>query len=129
VILDEKPFHISVRGVDCQGYRVDVGNPHFVLIDVGDDWRSLAAEIVGHETFPRGTNVEFLQILSKNEIFLRIWERGVGEVLSCGSGAAASVAVGCGRYNLKSPVFVRMEGGTLVVTLDNDFACISGPIY
>lgn len=98
---------------------VSLGNPHAVIeVDSVD---SAAVGILGaalstHPDFPRGVNVGFMQIDSPSSVKLRVYERGVGETLACGTGAAAAAAVGRARGRLDETVAVRLPGGTLSVT-------------
>ena len=101
---------VHVGGVgDIAGAVVDVGNPHFVIFTEdaefrahGLAWEDLGARICTHPDFPRGTNVEFVRVISHNEIAFRIYERGVGPTASSGTGTCASSAAsivlrGCER--------------------------------
>ncbi|QJR81220.1 diaminopimelate epimerase [Alteromonas pelagimontana] len=93
-----------------------MGNPHCVL-EV-DNVDTAAVETVGpllerHERFPEGVNVGFMQILSTEHIRLRVFERGVGETMACGSGACAAVAIGQMQGKLGKDVKVDLPGGSL----------------
>jgi diaminopimelate epimerase len=91
-----------------------MGNPHAVLIvpDVrAAPVASLGAAIERHPRFPNRTNVGFMQVLGRNHISLRVFERGVGETLACGTGACAAVAVGRRRGLLDEEVLVDLPGG------------------
>jgi diaminopimelate epimerase len=68
-----------------------------------------------HPRFPKRTNVGFMQIVSRDRIRLRVWERGVGETRACGTGACAAMAVGFKSGQLASEVAVELPGGTAVV--------------
>lgn len=97
---------------------VSMGNPHCV-IEV-DDIDNAPVEELGplleqHERFPEGVNVGFMQILAANHIKLRVFERGTGETLACGSGACAAVAVGQLQEKLGKDVRVDLPGGTLKI--------------
>ncbi len=97
---------------------VSLGNPHAVQL-VGDlesaDIQTLGPLIEKHEMFPDGVNVGFMQRLNSKYIRLRVYERGVGETLACGSGACAAVAVGQKMDILDSVVEVDLPGGRLTV--------------
>lgn len=100
--------------------RVDVGNPHCVLI-VADE-RTAPVATLGpllerHPVFPQGTNVEFLA-QRDGAFHLRVWERGVGETAACGSGACAAAAVAVERGLTTWPVQLELRGG--VLTLESD---------
>lgn len=95
---------------------VSLGNPHCVL-EVDDletaPVESLGSAIEKNERFTEGVNVGFMQILAPNHIKLRVWERGVGETLACGSGACAAVVVGQSQDKLAKDVQVDLPGGSL----------------
>jgi diaminopimelate epimerase len=102
----------------CGAHIVDVGNPHAVLVVDAVKTApvdSLGASISNNDAFPHKTNVEFMQIIDKNKIKLRVYERGVGETLACGSGALAAAVVAIKYYALEPKVFVEMREGFVVV--------------
>ena len=96
-----------------------LGNPHAVLLvdDIDEAPVSRVGPVIEHHThFPERTNVGFVEIKSPTDIRLRVWERGVGETLACGSGACAAVSV-CRRWNLiEDSVRVSLPGGVLQIT-------------
>ena len=97
---------------------VSMGNPHCVLLV--DDVETADVETMGpllekHERFSEGANVGFMQIINHNHIKLRVFERGVGETLACGSGACAAVAVGQLQNRLSKDVRVDLRGGSLKI--------------
>lgn len=97
---------------------VSMGNPHAVVeVDSVDaaPVGILGAELAGHPDFPQGVNVGFMQRESETRIRLRVFERGIGETLACGTGAAAAVAVGRVRGELDETVEVQLPGGMLTV--------------
>lgn len=99
---------------------VSMGNPHCVIfIDDDSDLLELAKtygpEIEKHEFFPEKTNVEFVKVLSKNEINMRVWERGCGITLACGTGACASVVAGILNNLTDYKVKVNLLGGALII--------------
>jgi diaminopimelate epimerase len=111
---------------------VSMGNPHCVffvadaeavpLAEVGPHWEH-------HPMFPARTNVEFVQILSPNEVRLRVWERGAGITLACGSGACATVVAGVRKGLLERRVTVNLDGGALEIEwLDNGHVLMTGPV-
>jgi diaminopimelate epimerase len=95
---------------------VSMGNPH-VVIEVADvaaaGVDTLGPALETHADFPDRANVGFAQVLSAREIRLRVWERGVGETLACGSGACAAVAVLHSRGRVGAEVRVQLPGGAL----------------
>jgi diaminopimelate epimerase len=97
---------------------VSMGNPHCVLLV--DDVETADVETMGpllekHERFSEGANVGFMQIINHSHIKLRVFERGVGETLACGSGACAAVAVGQLQNRLSKDVRVDLRGGSLKI--------------
>lgn len=109
---------------------VDVGNPHAVMFV--EDPASAPVEEVGpelehHAAFPDGTNVEFGTVRSFDVIDMRVWERGVGETLACGTGAAAVVAAAAASGRSASTATVRLLGGPLFVEIIEGVAWITGP--
>jgi diaminopimelate epimerase len=124
----EVPFQASARAqhydLDVAGQRVDIGavslgNPHAVLrvsdVDqapVGE----LGPRIENHPRFPERVNVGFMQIVARDHIRLRVFERGAGETAACGSGACAAAAVGQIQGLLDTEVRVSLPGGDLVIS-------------
>src|SRR4029077_7142995 len=78
--------------------------------------------IESHPRFPRRVNAGYMQVVDRANIRLRVWERGAGETLSCGTGACAAVVAGIRRGVLDSPVRVAMRGGTLTIAWAGDAA-------
>jgi diaminopimelate epimerase len=107
--------------VNGEAYKItclSVGNPHCVIfVDAVDDFpvQHVGSKIERHRLFPKRTNVEFAQVLSENEAKVRVWERGCGETLACGTGACAAVAAGNLLRKLGSKVRVHLLGGDLEV--------------
>lgn len=109
---------ISVNGKnqDVEFCALSVGNPHAVL--VVEDLEQTAVKELGealgsHPDFTDGVNVGFMQILSADTIKLRVFERGAGETLACGTGACAAVVAGCLLERLSDSVKVNLRGGNL----------------
>jgi diaminopimelate epimerase len=97
---------------------VSMGNPHCVIIvdDVDNyDVEGVGALLESHERFPARVNVGFMQIINSSTVKLRVFERGVGETLACGSGACAAVAIGQIQGKLDKEVKVTLPGGDLVI--------------
>lgn len=135
VICDEEQAvdePIQVQGVSYRMTCVSMGNPHAVVFM--EDVESLAIEKIGpyfetHERFPRRTNTEFVEVIDKNTVRMRVWERGTGETLACGTGACATV-VACVLNGLtEETVTVELLGGSLTVTWDReaDTIYMTGP--
>ncbi len=97
---------------------VSIGNPHAVIIV--DDVESASVESIGaaiqeYGVFPKGVNVGFVQILDRKTIKLRVYERGAGETLACGSGACAAAVISCQQGYLGDVVEVKLRGGCLKI--------------
>jgi diaminopimelate epimerase len=98
---------------------VSMGNPH--AVQVVDDVDTAPVEATGalietHPRFPRRVNAGFMQIVDRQQVKLRVFERGAGETLACGTGACAAVVAGIRRGLLDSPVHVAARGGNLTIT-------------
>ena len=97
---------------------LSMGNPHGVLLVEDVDQapvESLGPKLERHPRFPARANIGFLQILDRSHARLRVFERGSGETLACGSGACAAVVAGCLRGLLDARVEVELRGGPLVI--------------
>jgi diaminopimelate epimerase len=112
-------YSLKVDGVDVEFGAVSMGNPHAVL-RVSDVKSAPVARfgpsIEHHPRFPKRTNVGFMQIVDRGHLRLRVFERGAGETLACGTGACAAVAVGRQQGLLDEEVRVDLPGGTAVVS-------------
>lgn len=121
----EKMVHepVMVNGREYRMTCVSMGNPH--AITFVDDVRELDLEKTGpdfehHEIFPDRVNTEFIHVIDRNTIEMRVWERGSGETLACGTGACASV-VACVLNNLtEDEVLVHLLGGDLKIKYDRE---------
>jgi diaminopimelate epimerase len=120
----------TFHGVTYDGDAAGMGNPHLVLF-VDDP---AAARVTSHgprlehdERFPKRTNVEFVAVTGPDELTMRVWERGVGETLSCGTGACAAAAVAHRRGLVGDTVTVKVAGGNLAVEL-GDTVRLGGPV-
>lgn len=115
-------YPVRVDGTVLELGVVSMGNPHAVL-RVEDVDRapvtSLGPSIEGHADFPQRVNAGFMQVLAPDHIRLRVYERGVGETLACGTGACAAVVVGRLRGWLDAAVAVDLPGGRLVIHWEN----------
>ena len=121
--------------LDGKEYRVtcvSMGNPHMVLF--GEDPNTLSLSEIGprferHPVFPQGVNVEFVQVLDAHHLKMRVWERGSGETLACGTGACAAVtaAVLGGHCQSDTPVEVALPGGVLTIRYTNTAVWMTGP--
>ncbi|MDC0057441.1 diaminopimelate epimerase [Alphaproteobacteria bacterium] len=112
------------------GVAVNIGNPHVVFFGKNIDKVDLASigpTIENHNLFPNKTNVEIIEIINYKKIIMRVWERGAGLTLACGSGACAAVYAGKLKKLLGNDVEVQLERGSLFITIDNDEAIMTGP--
>jgi diaminopimelate epimerase len=144
-ILDFRPKHIpfdaeseslfyelEVAGDTFQVGAASIGNPH-VLLQVDDieqaDVQGLGPLFESHERFPNRVNVGFMKIIDRQRIYLRVFERGVGETRACGTGACAAVAIGHQQGLLDKTVTVTLPGGDLLVHWPNENTSIemTGP--
>jgi diaminopimelate epimerase len=114
-------WELPLDGASAALCVVSMGNPHAVQL-VGDTEHApvavLGPRIARHERFAHGTNAGFLQILDRGNVRLRVWERGVGETLACGTGACAAVVAGIRMGLLDPAVRVQARGGHLRVAWD-----------
>ena len=119
-VIDEP---ISVDGREYRMTCVSMGNPHAVIF--GKDVAKLELERIGplfekHERFPNRINTEFVEVLDRNTVFMRVWERGAGETLACGTGCCAAVTA-CVLNDLTDPsVTVKLLGGELFIEWDRE---------
>lgn len=111
-------YPLEVAGDEVDIGAVSMGNPHAVLtvpsVEAAPVDR-LGPAIESHRRFPRRVNVGFMEVTDRNSIRLRVYERGAGETLACGTGACAAVAVGRRHGRLDAEVKVRVRGGELSV--------------
>ena len=129
VFIDEL---VEVDGVDYRVTCVSMGNPHAVTFV--DDTSSIPIEKIGpkfenHPIFPDRVNTEFVQLISRNEVNMRVWERGSGETLACGTGTCATVVACVLNDKTDDEVLVHLLGGDLFIKYDreNDTVWMTGP--
>jgi len=128
-----EPADIAVSTGTVRCIPVSVGNPHAVVFV--DDAENAPLTTTGRELehdafFPEGVNAEFVQIIDKNTIRMRVWERGSGITMACGTGACASVAasVASGFCSKNEDVTVKLDGGDLKIRVLDDYTVImTGP--
>lgn len=125
-VLDE-----HLEGTALRISTVSMGNPHAVVFlpDLDEFHFGLLGPVLsGHKRFPEGVNAGFAQVLSPTEIRLRVWERGTGPTLACGTGACAAAVAGHLTGRLERDVRVHLPGGTLRIewALDGE-VCMTGP--
>jgi len=114
---------LDVDGTMLQVSALSMGNPHAVQVVVDVDAAPLATQgprIENHPRFPARVNAGYMQVVDRATIRLRVWERGAGETLACGTGACAAVVAGIRRGLLDSPVRVQTRGGWLTIAWSGD---------
>ena len=130
VVLGETDLAVSGGDVAYVGDVASVGNPHLVcfVADPAAVPVTVHGPVIEHDArFPQRTNVEFIRVVTPDTIEMRVWERGAGETLSCGTGACASVAVAHRRGLVGTDVRVLVLGGELRVAL-GDTVRLGGPV-
>ncbi|MBQ8297421.1 MAG: diaminopimelate epimerase [Ruminococcus sp.] len=130
-ISDDMTLTVSGEEITCT--PVSMGNPHAVIFV--PDAEAVALEKVGpaiekHDAFPGGVNVEFVQVIDRSTLRMRVWERGSGITMACGTGACASAAAAAAkrfcRHN--EEISVILDGGTLKINAADDFRItMTGP--
>ncbi|MGN0155023.1 MAG: diaminopimelate epimerase [Lachnospiraceae bacterium] len=129
-ILVDEP--IMVAGTEYRMTCVSMGNPHcvvFVEDTAGFPLEDIGPKFENHELFPKRINTEFIQILDRKTVNMRVWERGSGETLACGTGACAS-AVACILNGVtEEEITLHLLGGDLLVRWDRESDCVymTGP--
>ena len=111
-------YSVELKSGPVDFAAVSMGNPHAIV--AVDDIQTAPVEELGkklqkHAIFPNQANIGFMQIVDEQEINLRVYERGAGETLACGTGACAAVVSGIECEKLKAPVKVNLPGGTLTI--------------
>lgn len=120
---------VQIAGKTMRAVELNVGNPQFVIFvdEFPSAWQTLAAEIQSNATqFPQGVNVEFVKVLSKAEIAIRIFERGAGETMSSGTGSCASAVAAMVAKGLERRLNVHAPGGSQVVEWNSEMF-LNGP--
>ena len=115
---DDAVQPLEVDGQTVEISAVSMGNPHAVQVVADVDAAPVATQgplIESHPRFPRRVNAGFMQVTDRHAIRLRVYERGTGETLACGTGACAAVVAGIRRGLLDSPVRVATRGGELSI--------------
>jgi len=112
---------IETMWVRAVGMEVSMGNPHFVIFveNFQDGWQRQAILLGTQPQFPNGTNVEYVVVRGANEIEIRLFERGVGETQSSGTGSCASAVAAIASGRVTSPVTVKAPGGSQTVRWEN----------
>jgi diaminopimelate epimerase len=130
--VDTNCFPLSLDGSTRPVAALSIGNPHCVLfVDDADaaDVAGIGARIEHHPMFPKRTNVEFVTVKNASHLRMRVWERGVGITLACGSGACAAFAAANRRGFVGKEAAVELDGGTLKIALrgDDSHLLMTGP--
>lgn len=130
---DEQAISVPVTagGKTFTGTAVSMGNPHFVIFV--EDMTKTPVEVWGPsletcDVFPQKTNVEFVQILDKNTVRMRVWERGAGITQACGTGSCATAAACVLNGKTESKITVKLDGGELLIEWPNqEHIFMTGP--
>lgn len=135
VVADKNPVvdePITVMGKEWRMTCVSMGNPHavvFVPETESLDLEKIGPQFENHERFPRRVNTEFVQVLDRHTANMRVWERGSGETLACGTGACATVVACVLNGKTDNKVLVHLLGGDLEIEWDreNNQIYMTGP--
>ena len=127
---DDQQWPLDINGKTVWLSLVSMGNPH--AVQVVPDTEAWPVENDGpllerHARFPQRVNAGFMQVLDRHSVKLRVYERGAGETLACGTGACAAVVAGIRRGLLDSPVTVHTHGGALQIAWSGAQVLMSGP--
>lgn len=124
---------VTIEGKEYKITCVSMGNPHCVVF-TDTDVSELPLEEIGPKfefdpLFPERVNTEFINVVDKNTLKMRVWERGSGETLACGTGACASVVAAClnGFCEKDTDITVRLVGGELVIRYTDEAVTMTGP--
>jgi diaminopimelate epimerase len=126
-------LHEPLKVLDATFYitALSMGNPHCVIFvdDVGQiDLEKYGPALETHPLFPGKTNVHFLEVLNRAEIKMRVWERGVGPTLACGTGACASLVAAVLNQKTERQAKIHLPGGTLEIEwAENNHVYMTGP--
>ncbi|WP_349322194.1 diaminopimelate epimerase [Asticcacaulis sp. MM231] len=134
--MNTERLELQVGPIDAPLYHtpvaVSMGNPHvvFFVADVNRvDVTANGSLIENHPLFPEGVNVEFAQIIDRQTIRMRVWERGAGITMACGTGACATLVAAARRGLTDRSATVIMDGGPLhIAWAENDHVIMTGPI-
>jgi diaminopimelate epimerase len=125
-------YSLSIDATELEFMAVSMSNPHAIILV--DDVETAPVSTWGpliqqHSNFPESVNVGFMQILDPEHVYLRVYERGVGETLACGTGACGAVAAGINAGRLEHDVDVELRGGNLQISWAGEGQAVwmSGP--
>ncbi len=127
--MDTMNVPISIDGYS-KGVAVNIGNPHIVFFSTSinkTNLEQIGPKIESHEFFPNKTNVELVEVINSNTIKMRVWERGVGITLACGSGACAAVFASWKKGLTENNAEVKLEKGSLQINIVEGEAIMTGP--
>ncbi len=129
---------VAVEGEEVRNYPLEgggktflfsalsLGNPHVVIFEIPPQWEEYGREIENHPIFPNKTNVEFVEVKNRKEAVVKVWERGAGATLACGTGAAATLIAGVREGKLDREATIHLPGGPLKVEWQEE-VYIEGP--
>lgn len=124
-------FTVDLDGQTARFFCVSTGTPHAVTFDCypdGEDFRRFGAKMETHPNFPRKANIDFARIVDRKHVEVRVWERGCGPTLACGTGACAVLTAGVKNGLLDREADVRLPGGTLKICWEeNGHIFMTGP--
>ena len=127
-VTGDVPEPIVVDGRSYEFVGISMGNPHaiYYMDEIDDlDLEAIGPAFETHERFPERTNSEFIQVVDRSHLRMRVWERGSGETWACGTGATASAVASVLSGRTENTVEVELKGGTLQITWDRE----SGHVY
>lgn len=130
--VPREPMTLEILGKSCQVRPVSIGNPHVVtFLDRVDglDLPTLGPHFENHPNFPDRTNTEFVEVLDRTHLKMRVWERGSGETLACGTGACATLVAAVLEGRAEREGTVQLLGGNLHIRWDeaNKHVYMTGP--
>ena len=116
-VVDEE---IEIDGKEMKFTLVSMGNPHAVTFadDLQFSIADVGRKVEAHPLFPSKINTEFIEIVDRGEVNMRVWERGAGETMACGTGACAAVVAACLNNLTDRVVAVHLRGGDLIIEWD-----------
>ena len=122
---------LVVEGIEYHITCVSMGNPHCIVFvdDINEvDLSVIGPKIETHPAFPRKINVEFVQVLNRQKVRMRVWERGAGITMACGTGACATLVAGVLNDKVDRQAIVELDGGELLIEWGLDrHVYMSGP--
>ena len=120
---------VEAAGQTFELTTMNTGVPHTVAFveSLEWDWHKAGEELMAHALFPAQTNVNFIKVISPEHLLMRVWERGAGPTMACGTGACASAVAAAATGRASRKVTVSLEGGDLVIEWDqNDDIWMTG---